>query len=108
MKASQKIARLRKLSSEQVLRAELFYDILEECEALKPDYSNYASTHPIDCNRELRQFDAANYELCCALITMLLREDYFSNGTFDRRQRSGQVKPIIDRMIMLLENESNT
>ena len=33
---------------------------------------------------------------------MLLREDHFSNGSFERRQRAGEVKSIVDRMIWLL------
>ena len=34
---------------------------------------------------------------------MLLREDHFSNGSFGERQRNGEVKPIVDRMISFPE-----
>ena len=44
-------------------------------------------TEPIDCNEELRRVSGADYELCTALLTMLLREDYFSNGSFYRYGR---------------------
>ena len=37
---------------------------------------------------------------------MLLREDHFSNGSFEERQRNGEVKPIVDRMVSLLEEET--
>ena len=47
----------------------------------------------------------ADYDTCCALLTMLLREDHFSNGSFEERQRNGEVKPIVDRMIALLEKQ---
>lgn len=60
------------------------------------------TTTPINCDQELLRLPTADYDLCCALLTMLLREDYFSNGSFDRRQRRGQVKPIIERIIALL------
>lgn len=40
-----------------------------------------------------------------ALLTMLLREDYFCNGAFDQRVESGQVERIVQRMIKLLENK---
>ena len=108
MEISQKVVRLQTLSSDRVLRAELFYDVLDECGDLKLNYADYASTHPIDCRQELQKLPSADYDTCCALLTMLLREDHFSNGSFEEHQRSGQVKPIIDRMILLLENETHT
>ena len=103
MQTSQKIALLQTLSSDRILHAELFYDILEECGDLKFNYYDYATTHPIDCRQELMRLPTADYDTCCALLTMLLREDHFSNGSFGERQRNGEVKPIVDRMISLLE-----
>lgn len=103
MDVSQKISLLKTLSSEHVLRTELFYDVLEECKDLKLDYHEHATTHPIDCGRELLRLPTADYDTCCALLTMLLREDSFSNGSFERRQCAGEVKPIVDRMIGLLK-----
>ena len=101
MEISQKIERLRALSSDHSLKAEHLYDTLEECGDLKLNYADYSTTHPIDCEKELLRLPSADYDLCCALMTMLLREDHFSNGSFERHQRAGQVKPIVDRMIML-------
>lgn len=103
MKISDQISLLKQLSSDKVLRIELFYDILEECGALKYNYVDYAITHPVDCNRELLRLPDADYHTCCALLTMLLREDHFSEGSFDERQRNGEVRPIVDRMIALLK-----
>ena len=105
MTKSQKVALLRTLCSERILRAELFYDILKECGDLKFNYSDYATTHPIDCKQELLRLPTADYDTCCALLTMLLREDHFSNGVFDERQQNGEVRPIVDRMVTLLEKE---
>jgi hypothetical protein len=85
---------------------ELFSDVLEECGDLKFNYHEYASTQPIDCRQELLRLPTADYDTCSALLTMLLREDHFSNGSFERRQRAGEVKPIIDRMIAILEVQS--
>lgn len=102
MNINEKIALFQKLNSTELLRVELFYDILEKCDALKTNYYDFSTTHPIDCDTELLRLPTANYDLCCALLTMLLREDHFSNGSFERRERSGQVKPIIERIITLL------
>lgn len=104
MDISDKISLLKRLSCDTILRVELFYDILEECGALKLNYSEYATTHPIDCRQELLRLPTADYDTCCALLTMLLREDHFSNGSFERRQRAGEVRPIVDKMIALLSH----
>ena len=108
MKISDQISFLNQLSSDTVLRVELFYEILKECGALKHNYVDYAITHPIDCNRELLRLPDADYDTCCALLTMPLREDHFSEGSFDARQRNGEVRPIVDRMIALLKARSVT
>ena len=103
MTRSQKVALLKTLSSDRILHADLFYDILEECGDLKFNYYDYATTHPIDCRQELLRLLTADYDTCSALLTMLLREDHFSNGSFGERQRNGEVKPIVDRMISFPE-----
>ena len=63
----------------------------------------YMTTEPINCNEELKRLESADYDLCSALLTMLLREDHFCNGSFDQRVESGQVECIVQRMIKLLE-----
>ena len=107
MTKSQKVAFLRTLSSDRILHAKLFYDILEKCGDLKFNYYDYAKTHPIDCSQELLRLPTADYDTCCALLTMLLREDHFSNGSFGERQRNGEVRSIVDRMLFLLEEENS-
>lgn len=59
----------------------------------------YMTTEPINCNEELQRVANADYELCTALLTAILREDHFSNGSFERRQRAGQVDEILKRMV---------
>lgn len=103
MKHNEKIALFKKLNNENNESAEIYYDILEKCDALKTDYHEYMTTAPIDCDKELLRLPFADFDLCCALLTMLLREDHFCNGSFIERQRKGQVKPIIKRIIHLLE-----
>ena len=69
---------------------------------MKYNYGDYMITEPIDCQEELKRLPEADYDLCCALLTMLLREDHFCNSSFERRYRAGDVQPILDRMIALL------
>ena len=79
-----------------------YYELLENMGDLKTDYHTYATTEPINCDKELERVPNADYELCTALLTMILREDHFSNGSFERRQRIGQVNAILKRMIETL------
>jgi hypothetical protein len=103
MNLSRKIGLLQTLSSDRILNEALFYEVLEECATLKQNYADYSSTHPIDCEKELLRLPGADYDSCCALITMLLREDHFSNGALRLRYEAGQVDAILRRMISLIE-----
>lgn len=67
--------------------------------AAKGNYADYMTTEPINCNEELQRVKNADYELCTALLTAILREDHFSNGSFEYRQRAGQVDEILKRMV---------
>lgn len=79
------------------------YRTLEEIGDIKRNYGDYLITEPINCDEELKRLENADYELCSALFTMLLREDHFCNGVFAQRVAAGQVENIILRMIQLLE-----
>ena len=81
---------------------EKYYSILEEIGDYKSNYKDYMTTAPINVDIELGRLPNSSYELCTALLTMLLREDYFSNGSFEERYYKGQVTPILERMISLL------
>ena len=82
-----------------------YQDLLERVGSIKYHYGDYMITEPINCDDELKRVPNANYDLCCALLTMLFREDHFAQyGCFDRRYEKGDVQPIIDRMVDLLAN----
>ena len=77
----------------------LYYKLLEDMGDLKGDYGDYMTTEPINCDIELKRLPTADYELATALLTMFLREDHFSNGSFERRYEAGQVDSVLNRMI---------
>ena len=83
---------------------ELYYDLLERLGDPKTNYYEYMSTEPINCDTELQRLPDADYDLCTALLTMLLREDHFSNGALQERCAAGQVGAILRRMIILLKS----
>lgn len=100
------IGLLRKQPSSRRSRASYYYELLEEIDGLKTNYTEYMTTAPVDCDEELKRLPTADYDLCCALLTMLLREDYFKQyGCFDERYEKGDVGRIIDRMIAVLKTE---
>ena len=83
---------------------EQYYDLLERMGDLKSSYYDYMSTAPINCDVELKRLPEADYDLCAALLTMLLREDHFSNGALCERYKAGQVDAILRRMIFGLKS----
>lgn len=66
-------------------------------------YRDYMTTASINCNEKLKILPDADYEFCTTLLTILLREDHFCNGSFIRRYEAGQVKMLLDRMLDLLK-----
>ena len=88
-----------------IIRHDRLYDALEQIEAIKYNYGDYMITAPINCDEELRRVPNADYDSVCAIITMLFREDHFSNGSLMERHRNGQVIPVLERLLVLLEQE---
>lgn len=111
MKLADKIKLFEKLKTDYIdsdYCVEIFYEVLERCNALKKNYQDYMTTGPIDCDKELLRLSNANYDLCCALITMLLRQDHFDNGCFDKHLRKGNVQLILDKIINLLKTSNSS
>ncbi len=82
---------------------EVYFLLLERMGDTKYNYWDYMITDPINCDEELKRLPKADYELATALLTMILREDHFSNGSLMQRYESGQVDEILWRMIEALK-----
>ena len=95
MTKAEKIRKIQGILELKDPRGDLYADLLKTMGDLKNNYGDYMITEPIDCNEELKRVPGADYELCTALLTMLLRENHFSNGSFDRRFADGQVLPVL-------------
>lgn len=105
MERQEKLRILTNLQNIENIHVDLYYETLERTGDIKFHYYDYLITEPVHCEKELERLPDADYDLCCALLTMLLREDHFSNGSFDERYKNGQVQPILQRMINLLSQE---
>ena len=104
MKDSNLISRKEKIAKIKSLidnpgRINDYYKLLEEMGDLKPNYTDYMITGPVDSNEELKRLNEADYELTTAILTMLLREDHFSEGSFERKQREGIVEKVLQHMM---------
>ncbi len=105
MTNQEKLHFLKKEPPKPCCLADYYQDLLDKIGDAKQNYADCMTTEPIDCDIELKRTETANYDLCCALLTLLLREDHFMEyGCFDNRYDKGDVKKIIDRMIVILEN----
>ena len=98
----QKKEKLQSLIDKNTGRESNYYDCLSDMGDLKGNYYDYLKTRPMDATKELTRLPDADYEVCAALLTMVLRENHFCNGSFGQRYQNGEVTRILQRMIDLL------
>ena len=98
MTKAEKIRKIQGILELRDPQEDLYADLLKTMGDLKNNYGDYMITEPLDCNEELKRIPGADYELCTALLSMMLKEDQFANGSFDRRFEDGQVLPVLERM----------
>ena len=105
MTNKEKIQLLKTLPPQPCCLADYYQELLDKLGGIKRNYADYMTTEPLDCDAELKRTETANFDLCCALLTLLLREDHFAEyGCFDNRYNNGDVQKIINRMIVVLED----
>ena len=85
MKREEKIEMIQEIIEKKDPYIGLYAELLLSMGDMKLNYRDYMITEPINCSEELKRVFNADYDLCAALLTMVLREDHFSNGSFKRR-----------------------
>lgn len=95
---------LRNLIEMHPMRKDAYYGALKTLGLLVIDDKRFF-TLPIDPERELQSLENADLERCGALLSMLLREDYWFENAFDGRLIQGWPQKIVQRMITLAEEE---
>ncbi|MGL4624413.1 MAG: DUF6508 domain-containing protein [Culicoidibacterales bacterium] len=80
-----------------------WYRMLKEIRAFKTDYLHYMTTDPINADKELERLESADYDLCAALLMMLLREEQHRSGSLQSRRDSGELATLVTRMIQFLD-----
>ena len=76
---------------------DVYYELLDKIWHPKKNYLIYATSNPPDVTKELKRVGNADFDLACALLMMILREDHFCD-TFDERYENGDVKKVVDRI----------
>lgn len=69
---------------------------LEQTGDLIQNYSDYMTTEPIEQEKEMERLPGADYDLCRALLSMVLKE---KNG------KKEDLEKILRRMIFLLQEK---
>lgn len=104
MTNSEKCRFLQSLRDSSHISLDNCRETLEKIGDMKYNYGDYLITEPLNYDEELKRLPGADYDLCCALFSMILREDYFNSGAFAKRNEAGEVLSVLDRMLLLLSN----
>lgn len=96
---------IQKYIDQKQPRYDELFSFLETNGMVVYNYSDYLSSNPIDVDYELEQLDSTDIETCCALLTMLFREDHFREGSFMERWRKGEVQIVLQRLMTLIKSK---
>lgn len=94
-----KLEIVKKAYESKSIRVKTYYSMLEETGDMQYDYTNFVSDN---FENDFEKINETGYHKCCCLLTYMLREDYFTNGAFEKRAEKGYVKKVLERMIELL------
>jgi len=75
-----------------------FYQTLQYSEFIDYNYSEHLSTTSVFIQQELKMLKSADFIFIKALLTAMLREDRFDNGSFERRLESGEVSRVLRKL----------
>lgn len=85
MRKTEKLKKIQLLLNQKNLYEDQFEDQFEELLAVtgdwKSNYTDYLITEPINFVEELKRVPEADYELCTALLTMLVKEEIPENAS---------------------------
>jgi len=103
MTTSEKIKKIQAVLDSKTPRLEHYYQLFDEMEDNVYNYTDFVESN---VDKEIKNLPNADYHMCCCLMTLIFREDYFMNGKFRKRYDSGMITSILERMILLLRNEN--
>lgn len=99
MKNNEKIEKIQAVLKCSTSRIENYYDLLKSMGDMVYNHTDYVEQ---SVDKEINKLPYADYHMCCCLLTLVLREDYFINGKFEERFAEDKVISILERMIETL------
>ena len=81
MRKSEKLKKIQLLLNQKNLYEDQYERLLAATGDWKSNYTDYLITEPIDLVEELKRVPEADYELCTALLTMLVKEEIPENAS---------------------------
>lgn len=104
MTNDEKIKKIQSALDSKSPRLEIYYNLLEDMGDTVYNYTDYVEQN---VDKEIRRLYEADYHMCCCILTLILREDYFINGKFERRYREGKVTAVLERMLLTLKSDDD-
>ena len=81
MRKTEKLQKIQLLLNQKNLYEDQYERLLAATGDWKSNYTDYLITEPIDLVEELKRVPEADYELCTALLTMLVKEEIPENSS---------------------------
>lgn len=104
MTNAEKIKKIQAILDSKTPRIEHYCKLFDEMEDNVYNYTDYVESN---VDKEIKRLPNADYHMCCCLMTLVFRENYFMNGKFRKRYDSGMVTSILERMLLLLKGEAD-
>ena len=101
MENEQIVIVLKELLYEVMMQPKASRELLAAWPGLKNNYHDYMITELIDFRKELNRVPEADYDICCALLTMIVQEKENLDELFESYVYNSDVIRILNRMIKL-------
>lgn len=101
MRKTEKLKKIQLLLNQKNLYEDQFEELLAVTGDWKSNYTDYLITEPINFVEELKRVPEADYELCTALLTMLVKEEIPENAS-DKTFVDHKGLLILERMNKIL------
>ena len=101
LRKTEKLKKIQLLLNQKNLYEDQYERLLAATGDWKSNYTDYLITEPIDLVEELKRVPEADYELCTALLTMLVKEEIPENSS-DKMFVDHKGLMILERMNEIL------
>ncbi|MGM0395682.1 MAG: DUF6508 domain-containing protein, partial [Bacillota bacterium] len=75
-----------------------FLETVYRADLMDRDYASNLTTKPIHIEEEMKKIDDADYVISRAILTAILREDHFTNGSLIERIENGDLLRVLKKL----------